>query len=36
MTDFPDNVELAVDPLVATFDGVTAIDVRLTADPDKL
>ena len=36
VTDFPAIVELDVNPLVATPDGVTAIDVRLTVDPNKL
>jgi acetyltransferase len=36
VTDFPAIVELDANPLVATPDGVVAIDVRLTVDPDKL
>ena len=36
VTDFPAIVELDVNPLVATPDGVVAIDVRLTVDPDKV
>jgi acetyltransferase len=34
--DFPAIVELDVNPLVATPDGVQAIDLRLTVDPDEL
>jgi succinyl-CoA synthetase beta subunit len=34
--DFPAIVELDVNPLVATPDGVRAIDLRLTVDPDEL
>ncbi|WP_423751321.1 acetate--CoA ligase family protein [Salinirarus marinus] len=36
VTDFPAILELDVNPLVATPDGVEAIDVRLTVDPEKL
>ncbi len=36
MTDFPAILELDINPLVATPSGVTAIDVRLTVDPEKL
>ncbi|MFC7165841.1 acetate--CoA ligase family protein [Halospeciosus flavus] len=36
VTDFPAILELDVNPLVATPDGVQAIDVRLTVDPDEL
>jgi acetyltransferase len=35
-TDFPAILELDVNPLVATADGATAVDVRLTIDPDEL
>ena len=35
-TDFPAILELDVNPLVATADGVEAVDVRLTIDPDDL
>ncbi|PSP52194.1 acetyl-CoA synthetase [Halobacteriales archaeon QH_1_68_42] len=34
-TDFPAIVELDVNPLVATADGATALDLRLTIDPEK-
>ena len=34
--DFPAIVELDVNPLVATPDGVAAIDLRLTVDPEQL
>ncbi|MFB6296607.1 MAG: acetate--CoA ligase family protein [Halobacteriales archaeon] len=34
--DFPALIELDVNPLVATPDGVQAVDVRLTVDPEKL
>ncbi len=34
--DFPAIVELDINPLVALPDGVQAIDIRLTVDPDKL
>jgi acetyl coenzyme A synthetase (ADP forming)-like protein len=34
--DFPAIVELDVNPLVASPDGVQAIDLRLTVDPDEL
>jgi acyl-CoA synthetase (NDP forming) len=36
VTDFPAIVELDVNPLVATADGVTAVDLRLTLDQDNL
>jgi acetyltransferase len=36
VTDFPAIVELDVNPLVATPDGVVAIDIRLTVDPETL
>ncbi|WP_254841166.1 acetate--CoA ligase family protein [Natronomonas marina] len=36
VTDFPAIVELDVNPLVATPDGVAAIDLRLTVDPERL
>ncbi|MFT4883189.1 MAG: acetyl coenzyme A synthetase (ADP forming)-like protein [Natronomonas sp.] len=36
VTDFPSIVELDVNPLVATPDGVAAVDLRLTVDPDTL
>ncbi len=36
VTDFPAILELDVNPLVATPDGVQAVDVRLTIDPDEL
>jgi acetyltransferase len=36
VTDFPAVLELDVNPLVATPDGVRAVDVRLTVDPDQL
>ncbi|MEF8778300.1 MAG: acetate--CoA ligase family protein, partial [Natronomonas sp.] len=36
VTDFPAIVELDINPLVATSDGVAAIDLRLTVDPDTL
>ncbi len=36
VTDFPAILELDINPLVATPDGVQAIDTRLTVDPDKL
>jgi acetyltransferase len=35
-TDFPAILELDVNPLVASPDGVSAVDVRLTVDPEKL
>jgi acetyltransferase len=35
-TDFPAILELDVNPLVATPDGVVAVDLRLTVDHDKL
>jgi acetyltransferase len=34
--EFPAILELDVNPLVAGPDGATAIDVRLTVDPDRL
>ncbi len=36
VTDFPSIVELDINPLVATPDGVAAIDLRLTVDPETL
>ncbi|KAB7514083.1 acetate--CoA ligase family protein [Halosegnis rubeus] len=36
VADFPSIVELDVNPLVATPDGVRAVDLRLTVDPDQL
>jgi acetyltransferase len=36
VTEFPAILELDVNPLVATPDGATAVDVRLTVDPDEL
>ncbi|WP_144900915.1 acetate--CoA ligase family protein [Halobellus captivus] len=36
VTDFPSILELDINPLVATPDGVEAVDVRLTVDPDRL
>ncbi len=36
VTDFPAILELDVNPLVATPEGVTAVDVRLTVDPEEL
>ncbi|MEF8840895.1 MAG: acetate--CoA ligase family protein [Haloarculaceae archaeon] len=36
VTDFPAILELDVNPLVATPDGATAVDVRLTVDPEAL
>jgi len=36
VTDFPAILELDINPLVATPDGVQAVDTRLTVDPDKL
>ncbi|ODR79912.1 acetyl-CoA synthetase [Haladaptatus sp. W1] len=36
VTDFPAILELDVNPLVATPDGVRAIDIRLTVDTDEL
>ena len=36
VTDFPAIVELDINPLVATPDGVAAIDLRLTVDPETL
>jgi len=36
VTDFPAIVELDVNPLVATPDGVQAVDVRLTIDQEQL
>jgi acetyltransferase len=36
VTDFPAILELDVNPLVATPDGVRAVDVRLTVDPEEL
>jgi acetyltransferase len=36
VTDFEAILELDVNPLVATPDGVQAVDIRLTVDPEKL
>ncbi|MFB6129941.1 MAG: acetate--CoA ligase family protein [Salinigranum sp.] len=36
VTDFPAILELDVNPLVATAEGVRAVDVRLTVDLDRL
>jgi acetyltransferase len=36
VTDFPAILELDVNPLVATPEGVHAVDVRLTVDPEEL
>ncbi len=36
VTDFPSILELDINPLVASPDGVQAIDLRLTVDPDEL
>jgi acetyltransferase len=36
VTDFEAIVELDVNPLVATTEGVQALDVRLTVEPEKL
>ena len=36
VTDFPAVLELDVNPLLATAEGVQALDVRLTIDPDEL
>ncbi len=36
VTDFPAILELDINPLVVTPDGVQAVDSRLTVDPDKL
>ncbi|MFC6826019.1 acetate--CoA ligase family protein [Halopelagius fulvigenes] len=36
VTDFPAILELDINPLVAAPDGVKAVDVRLTVDPDQL
>jgi acetyltransferase len=36
VTDFPAITELDINPAVATADGVTAVDLRLTLDTDQL
>ncbi|MFB6085981.1 MAG: acetate--CoA ligase family protein [Halodesulfurarchaeum sp.] len=36
VTDFPAILELDINPLVVSPDGVRAVDTRLTVDPDKL
>jgi acetyltransferase len=36
VTDFPAILELDINPLVATPDGVSAVDIRLTVDPEAL
>lgn len=35
-TDYPSILELDINPLVATPDGVSAVDMRLTVDPEEL
>lgn len=35
-TDFPAILELDINPLVVTPDGVSAVDLRLTVDPEEL
>jgi acetyltransferase len=35
-TDFPAILELDINPLVATPEGVSAVDLRLTLDPEEL
>jgi acetyltransferase len=34
VTDFPQILELDINPLVATPSGVSAVDIRLTIDPE--
>jgi acetyltransferase len=36
VTDFPAITELDINPVVATPDGVAALDLRLTLDTEKL
>ncbi|WP_158853691.1 acetate--CoA ligase family protein [Halorhabdus sp. CUG00001] len=36
VTDFPSILELDINPLVATPDGVSAVDIRLTVDQEEL
>ncbi|WP_254822478.1 acetate--CoA ligase family protein [Haloglomus halophilum] len=36
VTDFPAILELDVNPLVVTPEGATAVDIRLTIDPDEV
>ena len=36
VTDFPAILELDINPLLASADGATALDLRLTVDPDSL
>jgi acetyltransferase len=36
VTDFPAILELDINPLVATPDGATAVDLRLTIDQEEL
>ena len=36
VTDFPAIMEFDINPLVATPDGVDAVDIRLTVDPEEL
>ena len=36
VTDFPAIVELDINPLVATPEGATAVDLRLTLEQEKL
>jgi len=36
VTDFPAIMEFDINPLVATPDGVDAVDIRLTVDPEQL
>ena len=35
-TDYPSILELDINPLVVTSDGVSAVDLRLTVDPEEL
>jgi acetyltransferase len=36
VADFPAIMEFDINPLVATPDGVDAVDIRLTVDPENL
>jgi len=36
VADFPAIMEFDINPLVATPDGVDAVDIRLTVDPEEL